>query len=362
MAQPRVAVAGAGVGGLTTALALAARGVRCTVFERSARLATDGFGIQLPPNATRVLLGLGLGPALDAVSLRPAAREVRRWSDGALLGRVPLGDAAAARYGAPYLALRRADLVRVLHEAAEPGTVRFGARCTAATPHGALHLADGSVHEADAVVGADGLRSVVRAALRRGEPRFTGYTAYRAVLPMHSPITGPAPVVTVWLGPGRHVVAYPVPGGLNLVAVTAGRLEGAFDGWHAPVRDLVRAAGPAGRARGHALFAGPALPAWHRGRLAVLGDAAHAMPPFLAQGAAQAIEDAAALAEAGPGGPGGLARYEARRRPRAERVTAASAAGGREHHLPDGARQRRRDERIAACGLPEQDWLFTCCL
>ncbi|MFG2043320.1 FAD-dependent monooxygenase [Dactylosporangium sp. NPDC048998] len=354
-AQLRVAVAGAGVGGLTAALAFAARGVRCTVFERSPRLAADGFGIQLPPNATRVLYGLGLGPALDAVSLRPAAREVRRWSDGALLGRVPLGDAAAARYGAPYLALRRADLVRVLHDAAAPGTVRFGARCTAATPDGALHLADGSVHEADAVVGADGLHSVVRAALRRDEPRFTGYTAYRAVLPVAGPIAGAAPVVTVWLGPGRHVVAYPVPGGLNLVAVTPGRLEGAFDGWHGPVRDLVRAAGPAMR---HALFAGPALPAWHRGRLAVLGDAAHAMPPFLAQGAAQAVEDAAALAEAGPGG---LARYEARRRPRAERVAAASAAGGREHHLPDGAQQRRRDERIAASGLPEQDWLYTCC-
>src|SRR4051812_50110867 len=118
-------IVGAGVGGLTAALALAAHGRSGTVVERRPALADGGFGIQLPPNATRLLRALGLGPALDAVSLRPAAREIRRWSDGSLLGRIPLGAAVVERYGAPYLTLHRADLLRGLYAAA--GTVHFGA-------------------------------------------------------------------------------------------------------------------------------------------------------------------------------------------------------------------------------------------
>jgi salicylate hydroxylase len=325
-------IVGAGVGGLTAALALAADGLCATVVERGPALAAEGFGIQLPPNATRVLSALGLGPALDAVSLRPAAREIRRWSDGALLGRVPLGDAALARYGAPYLTLHRADLLRVLLAAVAPGTVRFGEPYRGPAGDGL-------------VIGADGLHSTVRRTLADDEPEPIGYTAYRAVLPE---VVGGPSAVTVWLGPGAHVVAYPVPGGLNLVAVTAGPLRGAFDGWHAPVRDLVRAC-----LSGFPLCTRPPLPAWSRGRVVVIGDAAHPMPPFLAQGAAQAIEDAAAL----PRFLGDLPGFEAARRPRAERV--ASASGGSDHHLPDGAEQRRRDERIAASGLPGQDWLYT---
>jgi salicylate hydroxylase len=331
-----VSIAGGGVGGLTAALAFAGRGVPCTVHERRPAPAPGGFGIQLPPNATRVLFGLGLGPALEKVSVRPAAREIRRWSDGALLGRIPLGEAAEARYGAPYLTLRRADLLGVLSDALAPGTVRF------ASP------VDGSFRPPGLLVGADGLHSSVRGALFADEPHYIGYTAYRALLPP-PPDPGP-PVVTVWLGSGRHVVAYPVPGALNLVAVTAGPLEGAFESWHAPVRDLVRAAAPAMQ---HALFTRDAPPAWQRGRVVLLGDAAHPMPPFLAQGAAQAIEDAVALALALD-----LDGYEAARRPRVERVVAASIAGGHEYHLPDGPEQRRRDERIAASGLPDQDWLY----
>jgi 2-polyprenyl-6-methoxyphenol hydroxylase-like FAD-dependent oxidoreductase len=449
MAQPRIAVVGAGVGGLTTALALAAAGMRCTVFERAPAPAADGFGIQVPPNASRILHRLGLGPALDAVALRPAARELRRWSDGALLGRTPLGEEATRRYGAPYYAMRRADLVRVLYDACDSALIRFSAGCVAATSDGVLRFADGTSYAADLVVGADGLHSVVRTAVsppqsttarveasgsaaggavgvgsavgvvggagsalgrvgggvgsavgvvggagsalgrvggvgsavgvvggvgptvggadgggtpvrsaaRRDEPRFIGYTAYRAVLPVED-----APSrVTVWLGPGRHCVTYPVPGGLNLVAIVAGSLEGAFVDWHAEVRDLVAAAAPALQ---HGLFDRPALPTWHRDRLVVIGDAAHPMPPFVAQGAAQAIEDACALAtiltESDQCADDLLKRFESQRRPRIERVIAASAAGGREYHLPDGAEQRCRDERIAASGLPEQDWLYRC--
>ncbi|MGI5238102.1 FAD-dependent monooxygenase [Dactylosporangium sp. CA-139066] len=330
-----VAIAGGGIGGLTAALGFLAAGVPCTVLERRPSLPSGGFGIQLPPNATRILFSMGLGPALDKASVRPVAREIRRWSDGALLGRLPLGEEAEARYGAPYLTLRRADLLRILLGALPPGVVRFGSPVDLALrPPGLL-------------VGADGLHSAVRAALSADEPRFIGYTAYRALLPGD----GLAPVVTVWLGPGRHVVTYPVPGARNVVLVTAGPLEGVFDDWHDPVRSLARAAAPAMQ---HALFTRDRLPAWHRGRLVILGDAAHPMPPFLAQGAAQAVEDAAALVAAGPD----LAAYEAARRPRAERVAAASAVGAHDYHLPDGPAQRRRDERIAASGLPDQDWLF----
>lgn len=434
MGRPRIAVVGAGVGGLTTVLALADAGLRSTAFERAPALAADGFGIQIPPNASLILHRLGLGPALDAVALRPTAREIRRWNDGAVLGRIPLGDTATRRYGAPYYALRRADLVRVLYDACDPADVRFDARCVGATEEGLLRFADGTSHPADVVVGADGLHSQVRAAVAfpssfaasgggslpassvdgscsasdggslltssaRGscwslagdrlssavggggrsvvagralcadEPRFIGHTAYRAVLP----IDDARSQVTVWLGPGRHCVTYPVPGGLNLVAIVPGPLEGAFDGWHPELRELVAAAAPTMQ---HGLFDRPALPTWHRGRLVVIGDAAHPMPPFVAQGAAQAIEDAEALAAAltaastaAPttaftdgerGVEDGLKRFEERRRPRVERVVAASIDGGRESHRPDGAEQRRRDERIAGSGLPEQDWLYRC--
>jgi salicylate hydroxylase len=326
-----VVIAGGGIGGLTAALAFGAAGVPCTVLERHPAVAPGGFGIQLSPNATRILYALGLGPALDKASVRPVAREIRRWSDGALLGRVALGEEAEARYGAPYLTLRRADLLRILLDALPPGTVRFG------TP------VSGSFRAPGLLVGADGLHSSVRAALFPDEPRFIGYTAYRALLPA----SGASPVVTVWLGPGRHVVTYPVPGARNLVEITDGH---AFDGWVGPVRDLVRAAAPAMQ---HALFTRDPLPAWHRDRVVLLGDAAHPMPPFLAQGAAQAIESAAAL-------PGceSFEMYEAARRPRAERVAAASTTGGYDYHLPDGPAQQRRDERIAASALPDQDWLF----
>jgi salicylate hydroxylase len=368
MPDLRIAVVGAGIGGLTTALALAAEGLRCTVFERAGALPETGGGIQLSPNATRVLHRLGLGPALDAVALRPVARELRRWADGAVLGRVELGVAAERRYGAPYYALRRVDLVRVLHDALHarrgPDAVRFGLRCVdVLSPDGELRFADGSGHPAGVVIGADGLHSIVRAGIAADEVRFSGHTAYRAVIPagLVPWMCGP-PRVTVWLGPGRHCVCYPVPGGLNLVAVVPGSepvpdLLDAFAGWHDDVRALIGAAATSGSLVHHGLFDRPALPHWYRGRVAVIGDAAHPMLPFIAQGAAQAIEDAAAIA-AGLRTTGGVAGFETVRRPRVERVGAAVHAGARDHHLPDGAGQRRRDDRIAASGLPEQDWLY----
>ncbi len=235
---------------------------------------------------------------------------------------------------------------------------------------GIPHFADGSRAYADAVIGADGLNSVIRRLLHADTVRYSGHSVYRAVISAEraSWLSTP-PRVVVWLGPGRHCVSYPIDGGrsLNLVAtvptpappsaareVSGCELLAAYAGWHPAVRGLFAVAD---RFDHHGLFDRPPMPVWHRDRLAVLGDAAHPMLPFIAQGAAQAIEDAEVLA-ACAGEPGGFARYEAIRRSRVERVYAVSRAGLHDHHLPDGPEQQLRDSRLAAAGLPDLDWLY----
>ncbi|BCB79567.1 FAD-dependent monooxygenase [Phytohabitans flavus] len=373
----RIAVVGAGVGGLATAASLALAGMRCVVFERAGGLPELAAGIQISPNGARVLHRLGLGPALRAVAATPAALELRRWQDGRLIGRTELGAAAAERYGAPYYALRRTDLSRMLLRAVVDrcgaGTVQFGRQCVGVdgSPDGArLRFADGGTYDADIVVGADGIHSVVRRGVVADAPRFTGYAVYRALVPAaRLPWLAGPPRVTVWLGPGQHCVCYPVggSGAVNLVATVeaawspdgyargdAGRLADAYRGWHRHVRALIAAAD---RLVHHGLFDRPAPRRWYRDRVALLGDAAHPMLPFLAQGATQALEDAATLA-ACLGGPDGLARYERLRRPRVDQVLAAVRENAERLHLPDGLRQRQRDRRLLAAGLSDQDWLY----
>jgi salicylate hydroxylase len=370
VASERIAVLGAGIGGLTTALALAHRGLQCVVFEQSPTLPVAGGGIQIPPNAARVLHKLGLAPALDA-AVRPEAIELKRWRDGSVLGRVDLGATALARYGVPYYAIRRAELCRALFEAVRrqcgTQTVQFGRRCVAVTEDAELTFADGTGVHADIVIGADGIHSLVGAHLGAGALRYSGHAVYRAVVPADR-VPGPARV-RVWLGPGQHCVSYPVDGDLvNLVAMVpapvpppGGMTEGdreevltAYRGWDPEVRGLLAVAG---RLDHHGLFDRPAPRRRHRAGLAVIGDAAHPMLPFLAQGAAQAIEDAALLAGC-VREPGGLARYATARQARVTPIAAAARAGALLHHLPDGAEQRLRDRRLAGWRLPDQDWLF----
>ncbi|SHM70322.1 FAD-dependent monooxygenase [Cryptosporangium aurantiacum] len=343
----RIAVVGGGIGGLTTARALNTVGLPCVVLERAGVPRETGYGIQLGPDGARLLPNLGVH--LDGTAVRPVTRELRRWSDNTLLSRETLP--------APYFTLPRSELHRLL-SADVP--VRHGTPCAGVTetPDGVtLELADGGTLTADLVIGADGLHSVVRAAVGADEVRCSGSSAFRAVVRRDAP-----PRVVVWLGPGQHCVAYPIAPGLLNVVATVGVPGGprplpadplpAYHDWHPDVRQLL-AAGRTPSA--HGLFDRPPLARWHTRRIVLVGDAAHPMLPYRAQGASLAIEDATTLAACLASGPledatdlaRALARYDALRRPRVAAVADAVRAAARDHDLPDGPDQQNRDRRLA---------------
>jgi salicylate hydroxylase len=359
----RIAIVGAGIGGLTAAIALARQNVRCFVYERHATLPDESMGIQISPNAAAELHALGVTAFTDAVS--PSSREMRRWRDNGVVGRTNL-----SRYATPYYTMRRGALIAALKDAATACPVRFGRRCVAIRndPTGVvLGFDDGTITRADAVVGADGLHSAVRGVFSRELPRYSGLVASRAVLPMEAARSLAAPDrVLTWLGPKRHCVAYPIDHGRHLalllvepqatptVRIVHKDSLAAFTGWHPAVRGLV---GLAGRLERRALYDRPPLQQWHRGRAVLIGDAAHPMLPFTAQGAAQAIEDAATLARC-LHHPDPFTRYEELRRPRVARIIETERACLRTYHFPDGEDQRRRDRAMAATPPDAWDWLY----
>ncbi len=301
----RALIAGGGVGGLAAALALTRAGWEAKVFERAPTLGEVGAGLQLGANGYRALAALGLADRVAAGAWAAPAIEMRRGVGGGLLTRIPLG----GRWGAPHLCVHRADLIEALAATLPEGVVETGVEAGGLAPEGALRLASGAEFEGDLVIGADGLRSRIRETMLGPEaPRFTGYVAWRATVPAAAAPSQP-PAVTAWAGKGRHAVTYPLRGGrlVNFVGIVGedwrkegwtepgdpAALRALFGDWAAPVAEIVRAAEAPFR---WALFDRPRLPRWSEGRAVLLGDAAHPMLPSLAQGAAQALEDAVALA------------------------------------------------------------------
>lgn len=385
-----ILIAGAGIGGLTAALALLRQGRPVQVFEQAAQLGEVGAGLQLSANATRVLAGLGLADALAGIAAAPAGKEIRLWSTGQTWNLFDLGDESVKTYGHPYYTVYRPDLHRLLVQAIEalaPGTIRLNARverfeqdATGACVR--LHLNDGSVHAGAALVGADGVHSAVRRQLFGDDaPRYSGCMAWRGVIPMDR--LDPAltrPVGTNWVGPGRHVIHYPLRGGrlMNFVGIvetedwtaeswtqrgTHAQCHADFEGWHTHVHALIEHIDVPYR---WALMARPPLPQWTQGRITLLGDACHPTLPFLAQGAAMAIEDGLVLARAvaaAPSIPLALQRFEAARIDRTSAIVTKSTENGQRFHNPELANAQGAAAYVDREWTPQRvharyDWLF----
>lgn len=383
--RTRVLIAGGGIGGLSTAIALARRGIDATLLERSDFAEESGAGIQLGPNATRALRALGVLEAIEALSFRPEELILYDGLSGGKLASMPLGGAIEERYGAPYLTLHRADLHAGLLACARKLAAVELREGFAVTEVDALadgvvaKSSDGAETDGSCLIGADGLWSDVRGLVAlQARLRFAGATAWRALLPRNG-LASPfdAPHVGLWLGPRAHLVHYPVRGGkeLNVVAVVEGgeakqgwnrRAQAAdlaaFAGWASPARELL---GAIASWRCWSLYRLPKLRSWTRGRMALLGDAAHPVLPYLAQGAALAIEDAVTLAsclEACPGDASlALSRYESLRHQRTASVQAQASRFGHLYHfrgLLAHARNVVLSRRSPDGLLAGFDWLY----
>lgn len=389
MSPPHAVIAGAGIGGLCAAISLARRGWRVSLFEKAKFLDEAGAGLQLSPNASAILQEFGIIDRLSRFALRPRAIVIRRARDGAMLARMPLED-AERRWGAPYLVVHRADLRRALIEAAacEPaihltaGAAVSGVAQDANKVVVSLSQAAGlSKVAGDCLIGADGVRSFVRKALRLGCESFAHKTAWRTLIESSRlPVAMRGEETNLWLGRGAHLVHYPLRGGsvVNAVAIVEESfcgeeenfwsspgdpcvLEARFKGWDEAARVLLRSAS---EWRKWPLFECGPLPNWVCGRVALMGDAAHAMLPFLAQGAAQAIEDAGALGAAlaqYKDIAANLRAYQAMRLPRATRVQRESRRQGAIYHLA-GPAAPFRDAALRLLGgtrmLARYDWLY----
>jgi len=343
---PQIAVIGAGIGGLALAGLLSRQGTRVTVFEQAAAFERIGAGIQMSPNAMHVLRALGLEPLLRRLAFEPPAWSHRVWDTGEHLSDLTFGAEAERRYGAPYLLLHRGDLHAAILSAVPADSIRFNKKLSDIDRGGAgitLRFADGSRATVDAVVGADGVHSRVREILLGPErPTFTGRVAHRTVFP--SALMGDFAVdtCTKWWGPDRHIVVYPVnPRRDETYFVTSvpdqswdveswsargemAEVQQALAGFHADVQKILAACPQVHK---WALFERDPLPRWSEGPVVLLGDACHPMTPYMAQGAANALEDAAILSRClkEPSDPAvAFQRYEAARLARTARIQLTS--------------------------------------
>ena len=383
----RILIAGAGIGGLTAALALLRNGIDIEVYEQASELKEVGAGVQLAANGTRVLYALGVGDELKALSCEAQGKEIRHWQTGETWKLFDLGPASIERYGFPYFTVYRPDLLDVLARAvrrSKPDAIHLGARCAGFTQDDAgvtLQLENGGTVRGDALIGADGVHSRIRqTVLGPDRPEFTGTIAWRGVVPMERLPKHMARMVgSNWVGPGGHIVHYPLRAGkvMNFVGVlersdwrveswtargTTEELASDYRGWHEDIQAFIRAIDTPYK---WALMVRAPLERWTSRRVTLLGDAAHSMLPFLAQGAVMAIEDGFVLARALAqyGVEEGLQHYETARRDRTRRTVEGSAANMHRFHnraLADPVEGKRfidrewTSQRIA----DRYEWLF----
>jgi len=381
----RILIAGAGIGGVTAALSLMKAGHDVSVFEQADKLMEIGAGIQLSANAMHVLNSLGLGEEISTLSVRPGAYVFRLHDTGEIVSQFPLADVHRERHRASYNQLHRGDLHNVLVRAAQTvklDVITLGRRATRfeETPSRVvLHFADGTTAEGDVLIGADGVKSVVRAQIV-GPDRatYTGDAAWRLVISVDRlPRNLMTQDMTVWMGPGRHAVCYYLRGGelLNFVGLVETdevseeswaatfpwqKLKDDFVGWHKDIQTVIDAAKSDACFR-WSLFYRPPIAKWSTRRATLLGDSVHATLPYLAQGAAMAIEDGAVLARTlglAPDVPEALQMYERNRVGRTSRIVEGSTANRTLYHMRDQAALRaafaNRNE-----GASRSEWLYS---
>lgn len=386
--QTRVLIAGGGLGGMTAALALLRMGCDVEVYEQAAALKEVGAGLQLSTNGSRALYALGVGEELKERSCEADGKEIRLWNSGETWKLFDLGKVSIERYGFPYFTVYRPDLLTLLADAVrreKPDAIHLGAKCTGFEQDGnSVTLAfEGGSAQGDALIGADGVHSRIRQGLFGPDrPQFTGIIAWRGIVPMEALPRHMARMVgTNWVGPGGHVIHYPLRAGklMNFVGAleradwrveswsargTREELASDFNGWHDDVHALIRNIPVPYK---WALMVRPPMERWTVGRVTLLGDACHSMVPFLAQGAVMAIEDGYILGrciqEFGSDMNAALTRYEAARRERTRRAVEGSANNISRFHnraLADPAKAREYVEREwAGERVAERyEWLF----
>lgn len=385
----RVLIAGAGIGGLTAALAALRQGHEVEVYEQASELKEVGAGVQLSANGTRVLYALGVGEELKSLSCEATGKEIRLWNTGETWKLFDLGKVSIERYGFPYFTVYRPDLLDVLARAVrrlKADAIHLGRKCVGFTQTDGevrLDLEDGTTATGDALIGADGVHSPIRQTLFGADkPQFSGIIAWRGIIPMERlPARMERRVGVNWVGPGGHVVHYPLRGGavLNFVGAlertdwqieswsargTTEELAADYRGWHEDIQMLIRNIPVPHK---WALMVRPPMPRWTVGRVTLLGDACHSMVPFLAQGAVMAMEDglilARALTELDGDVASRLARYEEARRERTRRAVEGSADNIARFHDraladPVGARQYVEREWAGHNVASRYEWLF----
>ncbi len=387
----KVLIAGGGIGGLSAAVALLQRGIDVEVYEQAPELKEVGAGIQISPNGNKVLDALGVFQRLKELSCDPVRKEFRLWNTGKPWPMLSLGKAVIENYGYPYLTVYRPDLHQSLADRVrelKPDAIHLGcgvAGCEQDGQSATLVLRDGRRVTGDALIGADGVRSVVRNTLWGPcDPEFSGMVAWRGLIPMEElPEHMQVSVGSTWIGPGGHAVCYPLHRSkiMNFVATIEGKTwdvpEGAapgtaeeclndFAGWHEDVQTMIKRSP---RLIKWALMQRDPIPRWTQGRISLLGDAAHATLPFLAQGAVHSIEDGMVLSRCLEGVDtadvaGALARYEAARIDRTSRMVRGATANTERFHSPELATEESAEKYLQREWSSEPifaryDWLYS---